>query len=230
MSHGLPRESHEGSDASGRLTDRVEAERNAVILEVSGEERKALRGVGQPAIQRPDTGAAERGRDEEVKIDPADTRSFEPVALDEFDRFPVRRDSDLRQLGEEAKDLGASPNSPKRQLADDERVDENEPILEEPAETPIPTPQVVDPDGRIDERQPAVLRPDGRRRLRGSRRLFSVPPSAARRRALSRAMSAASPAWTVAVFSLRPVRPWAFSRRASSRISVVLICISMALR
>ena len=53
------------------------------------------------------------------------------------------------------------------------------------------------------------------------------PPRAAKRRALSRAMRVSRPARTRAVFSLRPVRVRAFSMRASSRMRVVLICISM---
>jgi IS5 family transposase len=133
-----------------------------------------------------------------------------------------------RQLAEKSEDLRPSAHSSESQLADDEWVSKNEPILEKPTETGISAPQVVDPDGRVDERQSAALRPDGGRRRRARRRPFSEPSSAASRRALSRATRASRPAWTIAVFSFRPVSLRALSSSSSSRISVVLICINMA--
>jgi IS5 family transposase len=87
---------------------------------------------------------------------------------------------------------------------------------------------VIDPDGGIDQDQPDLVRRAARARRRGGRRKpFSEPPRAASLRALSRAINASRPAWTIAVFSFRPVRLRALARRSSSRISVVLICISM---
>jgi hypothetical protein len=71
-----------------------------------------------------------------------------------------------------------------------------------------------------------VPRAGGRRRGTGlSPR--SVPPSAASRRALSRAISAWSPACSTAVFSRSPHNSWAFASSASSMIRVVRICINM---
>jgi len=54
-----------------------------------------------------------------------------------------------------------------------------------------------------------------------------LPPKAARRRALSRAMRASRPARTTAVFSAMPLSRAASFIRASSMFSVVLICINM---
>jgi hypothetical protein len=71
-----------------------------------------------------------------------------------------------------------------------------------------------------------VPRAGGRRRGTGLRPR-SVPPSAASRRALSRAISAWSPACSTAVFSRSPLNSWAFASSASSMIRVVRICINM---
>lgn len=200
----------------------------AVIREVSAEERKPLRGDGESAIQRPDPDAAEGCRDEKVNIDPSDAAAGKALSLDELQDLAVLGGFGPRQLAEKSEDLGPSAHLSESQLADDERVNQNEPILEKPTETGVSAPQVVDPDGRVDERQPAVFRPYGGRRLRAKRRPFSEPPSAASRRALSRATRASRPAWTIAVFSFRPVSLRAFSSSSSFRISVVLICINMA--
>ena len=82
---------------------------------------------------------------------------------------------------------------------------------------------MIDPNRRIDESHEAL--PE--RRLRTGRRSLSLPPSSARRRALSRAISASSPRRTSEVFSSMPVRLEARRSRRSSIFSVVLICINM---
>jgi hypothetical protein len=166
-----------------------------------------------------------------VGVDPSDAAARESVPFDELQNFGMLCGVGLRQLREEPEDLGAPSQVAERQFADHERVKENEPVLEEGREPGVSTPQVIDPEGRVDQDQRLALglRTGAGRRRRGSRRPFSVPPSAASRRALSRAMSASRPAWTIAVFSVRPVRLLAFARRESSRISVVLICISMVI-
>lgn len=83
--------------------------------------------------------------------------------------------------------------------------------------------QVVDPHRRIDQHY-EVFR---ERRRRIERSPFSVPPKAANLRALSSATRASSPAWTIAVFSLIPLRRLALASSSSSMFSVVLICMSM---
>ena len=60
--------------------------------------------------------------------------------------------------------------------------------------------QVIHPDRGVDEDHDALARRRGFRRS-----AFSVPPKAASRRALSKAISASSPLWINAVFSLTPV-------------------------
>jgi hypothetical protein len=129
-----------------------------------------------------------------VNVNPSDAAASQAMSFDKLQNLAVLGGFGPRQLAKKSEDLGPSPHSSESQLADDERVNQNEPILEKPTETGIPAPQVVDPDGRVDERQPAVLRPDGGRRRRARRRPFSEPPSAASRRALSRATRASRPA------------------------------------
>lgn len=56
---------------------------------------------------------------------------------------------------------------------------------------------------------------------------FSVPAKSARRRALSRAMSASNPSFTSDVFSSTPESRAAFFNKSSSMFKVVRICINM---
>src|SRR5213594_1186861 len=65
------------------------------------------------------------------------------------------------------------------------------------------------------------------RRLRIFFNFFSVPPKAANRRALSRAMSASRPSFTSEVFSCIPESRAAFLKSRSSMFSVVRIWLNM---
>jgi hypothetical protein len=166
-----------------------------------------------------------------VNVDPADAASLEGVTFDELQRFLVRGSPGLLQLREKSEDLGTPPEVAKCHLAVNAGMPKDLSVEKKRRELFVPPPEMVDPDGCVDEDQRPAPRLEAgtgsRRRRRGGRSAFSEPPSAASRRALSRAMSASSPAWTIAVFSLMPVRLRAFSKRSSFRISVVLICIIM---
>jgi hypothetical protein len=161
-------------------------------------------------------------------IDPADTAAREPVAIHELQDLVMVRRFCSRHLRKQPEDLRPPLEPPERELTDDERVDENEPLAQKSGEPRVASTEMVDPYRRVDEDQREDLRTGRGRRLGTRRRAFSDPPRAASRRALSRAIRASRPAWTIAVFSLKPVRLRALSRRSSSKISVVLICISMA--
>lgn len=97
----------------------------------------------------------------------------------------------------------------------------NTPLVEQFGQSVVTLPQVLNPNRCIDQRHYAA---GGRRRGIG-RIFFSVPPSAAKRRALSSAMRASKPRRTKAVFSVMPVSLAAFSSRSSSMFNVVRICI-----
>jgi len=162
-----------------------------------------------------------------MNVHPADTAAGELVTVDELEDLVIVRGRRPWHLPEKTKDLGTSLQSAECQLTQDEWMDENEPLAQKAFQPLVAAAQVIDPNRRVDEDQEGVLRVRRERRLGTPRSLFSEPPSAASLRALSRAIRASRPAWTIAVFSLRPVRLLALSKRASSRISVVLICISM---
>jgi hypothetical protein len=163
-----------------------------------------------------------------MDIHQANAAARKLVAVDELEGLVMVRHLGSGHLPEKAEDLRASLQPAERQLTEDERVDENEPVAQKRLQPRVASAQMVDPDRRIDQDQRGALRVRRARRRGARRKAFSEPPRAARRRALSRAISASRPALTIAVFSLKPVRLRALSRRSSSRISVVLICMSMA--
>jgi hypothetical protein len=207
----------------------VQAGRTPPEVALSAREREARGDRGEPAVEGPERRAAEGGGCEEVDVDPTDAACMKSVTFDESQHLLVRGGPGLRQIRETPEDLGAPPEVAERHFPENGGVAKDLSVEKKRRELLVSPPEVIDPDGRVDEDQrPAPrLRAGAGRRRRGGRSVFSEPPSAASRRALSRAISASSPAWTIAVFSLRPVRFRAFSRRVSFRIRVVLICISM---
>ena len=82
----------------------------------------ALRGRGQPVVQRPNPDAAERCRDEKVNVNPSDAAPDQAMPLDKLQNFGMFGGLGPRQLAEKSEDLGPPPHSPESQLADDERV------------------------------------------------------------------------------------------------------------
>jgi len=81
----------------------------------------------------------------------------------------------------------------------------------------IATPKVIDPNGRVDQNQTGLPR-----RLRGAGfKVGCVPPSRARRLALSRSMRAFNPSLTMAVRSIGPASLAAFASNSSSMLMVV---------
>ncbi len=135
----------------------------------------------------------------------------------------VVRNAYFRQCGQKGQDLFSVPEVATRQLADHERVGEDLFVLQERAKACTARSEVMDPNRGVDEDHAVLL--DRRRRM--GRSPFSLPPSWARRRALSRAMRASRPRWIRAVFSLIPVSLAARRSMESSMLSVVLICMSM---
>lgn len=159
-----------------------------------------------------------------MHVDPPETAPHETVRLDERQDLPVVGERPARQGRQQLEDLAPAPQGPARELADHEGMTRDFFGLEAGGERSVAAAQVVDPDGGIGEDQGRGL---GLRRRIGAS-LRSVPPSAARRRALSRAIRASSPAWTSAVLPLRPVLRSASRSNASSMSSVVLICMDYA--
>src|SRR3990167_3731178 len=96
-------------------------------------------------------------------------------------------------------------------------------VVEQGPQALAPHPKVLDPDRGVHQDHAGL--PE--RRLRTGRSCFSVPPSAAKRRALSRDIKASGPRRTSEVFSLTPVSFAPCRKTESSILSVVLICINM---
>jgi len=128
----------------------------------------------------------------------------------------------LWQRRQQSKDLSPVPQVPTRELTNHEGMADYLPLVEKLNELRVAPGQMVDPNRGIDEDHQAAER---RRRI--DRSELSVPPSLARRRALSKAIKASRPRRIKAVFSVIPVNCSALFRRESSILSVVLICISM---
>jgi len=95
-------------------------------------------------------------------------------------------------------------------------MSQNEAVLEQPYDSGVARPQVVDPDRSVDEDHEGSAR-----RLGTSVSPGSLPPSLARRRALSRWMRARKASRTRALFSLVPVSRCASATNSSSREMVV---------
>jgi len=158
-----------------------------------------------------------------VSVDPADPDAREAVSLDERDNLLMLDEGRSRQGLQETQDLGACRDAAASELPNHKLVTDDLSTLEGACKLPVAPAEMIDPDARVNQDHEAAR--DRRRRIGPN--LRSVPPSAASRRALSRAISASSPAWRRAVFSRIPLRRAARVRSSSFRLSVVLICISM---
>jgi hypothetical protein len=159
-----------------------------------------------------------------MDIDIAQPSSHELAVLDESHDLVMGGGLGVRKRSEQPQDFGPVCHSTAGQLADDKGVDDDFSAFKKFREAKDARPKMINPNRGIDKDhgdQTAGL-------LRGmGRSFFSVPPSLASRRLLSRAISASNPRLTRAVFSLIPVTWDAFFKISSSIFSVVLICIYM---
>jgi hypothetical protein len=160
-----------------------------------------------------------------MHVDPTKSSPHQTTTFDKRKNFVVIRDGNDPQRTQEVEQLGSVRQMPARQLPYDEGMYLHLIRVELSGELRVPLSQVLNPNRGIDEHGNYFFVPV---LLRGTARSArSVPPRAARRRALSRAMSASKPACTTAVFSRIPVSFWARSSSLSSIIKVVLICTNM---
>ncbi len=164
----------------------------------------------QGLVAGPAFAPIDRRRYQQIDIHEADAATAEALGRNEMHHFVVRRRGGHRQVAEETEHLGAWSQRSARHFPHDEGVRDDIRGFEEHRQRRVTASQVVDPHGHVDENHP-MARADARRR-RPATSSGSDPANAARRRALSRAISASSPARTSAVFSSMFVR-----RRASSR-------------
>ncbi len=153
----------------------------------------------------------------------SNTFSVKLVTRDEMNNLLMVGDRRTRQSCKHAEDFISVFNISTGKFAHNERMTGNLTFVQECNQFVVSCAEVLDPYrsiGKNHASSPGLLRLTGLRFL-------SVPPSAAKRRALSREINASSPKRTKEVFSSTPVSLAALRSRLSSMFSVVLICISM---
>lgn len=106
-------------------------------------------------ISRPQRYGGKHGRCQQVHIDPAQSTAHQAPTLDECQHFVVIRDRHRWKLADQLEDFAAPRKISARKLPDDERVSPNQPVFEELRESRVALPQVLDPDGGIDQQASA---------------------------------------------------------------------------
>jgi len=162
-------------------------------------------------------------------VDPADPFAKDSAPFDPFHGLLVAGRRNLGKHLEVAKNLAPVFETAKRQFTDDAGMGDNLLIVEQARQSGFLSPEMADPNRRIDKNHPLrSLR--FQRRLRGAAEArVSAPPMAASLLAASRRTKASKPIRTREVFSVTPVRRDASAMSLSSIFSVVLICINMGL-
>jgi len=180
---------HQGDPGAARRARVRRVPRATVDSEKLRGYAQAASRLGQTTIPGPQALAGQCYRREQMDIDPAQTAPHQLVGLDERKNFFVLHRRRLREVQQEPQDLAPAIQPAAGKFADNERMAEHGLFQEQPGELSIGDPQVVDPDGGVDQDH-AVFRLTCARRLGMGRTAFSEPPNAARRLALSRATSA----------------------------------------
>src|SRR5258706_6537309 len=154
-------------------------------------------------------------------IDIADTQAEQLLPIDIGKRLSIAGDHCLRQILQGIQDHITLTQAAHRQFANNERVGQHAPTVQQAGKLCAVAAQMIDPYRTVDQDHA------GSARRRGAAVAFgSVPPSKASRRALSRSISALSASRTSEDFSVRPVKAWALATRSSSRAIVVRMATS----
>jgi hypothetical protein len=128
---------------------------------------------------------------QKVCVNPADPAPEKGMSSDELQHIIVAHYAQGREFAEQINSLGGLSKMTERQLTDEERMRHHAAVPEFAHQRWDGSSKVIDPDGRVDEDHRDVF--VGRRR-RGALARLSLPPRAARRRALCWTMSARKPA------------------------------------
>lgn len=156
-----------------------------------------------------------------------DSLPMQPVAVDKSECLVVICHNDCRELVKQAENQRAIGQASARDFADYEWVHEHGTAVEQRSKLRVDPAQMVDPVRRIDQYQEV----DPERRRGGDLKLRWLPPSRARRLALSRSIRAFKPSRTVADRSSDPVSLTAFASNSSSIFIVVRIaCLSVSIK
>ena len=177
----------------------------------------ARRNLCQAPVMGPEGAAGKPCRSQQVGIDVADATSHQLLLLNHHQDFRVAGHRGCRQALEQVKHLPAIAQVAAGEFADHPGVNHHRAFLQERCQTGHPTAQVIHPHRGVDEDQRVL-----RRRGIGSS-LGSLPPRAARRRALSRCTRACRACLSSALRSSCPHSSWAWASSRSSSVTVVRI-------
>jgi hypothetical protein len=178
------------------------------------------RGVPEVFIPGPEAAACDEAGGEELDIDPGESLAVQFPFGEEVEAFgggDFRRCLKQGQVGE---GFLAPPEGAAGEFAQDPWMNDDRALLQKGGKAGIGLMEVIDPDARVDQHVHA-------RRREGAEAFGSLPPSRASRWAAARRTRFSSPRWISRVFSWMPVAARAFSTKASSRMSVVLMQINM---
>ena len=102
-------------------------------------------------VKRPDGDAAERGRGEQVDVDPPYTLRHELTRLDEVEDLLMIEQRRVRQGCQEPQDLSPSLQGPAGEFADHEGMRPHLAGVQAIRQEVIAPAEVIDPDGGVDE-------------------------------------------------------------------------------
>jgi len=155
-----------------------------------------------------------------MNVDVANAPSHQSATIDKLKRFIFGSYRRQWKLAHQRKNLRAAFQIAARKLAKNERMHQHQSIVQRVEKMRLAATEVVDPHRRVDQDH------DLWRRRGIALSCVSLPPSLAKRLALSRSISALNPAWIRAVRSFMPEISWAAFSKSSSRLIVVRILIS----
>jgi hypothetical protein len=148
-----------------------------------------------------------------MNIDISNAIAMQDIALAEPQNFVALGNRSARQILEQFQDRRAVVQASTSNFANHKWMHDDDRSFQQGDKPWIASAKVIDPHRRVDQNQSGLPW-----RLRGAAfNLGCVPPSRARRRALSRSMSAFKPSRTVAVRSIGPASWVAFASNSSSR-------------
>jgi len=86
-----------------------------------------------------------------MNVDPTEPAAHQASALQEREHLFVIRNRHRGQRADQLEDFAAPRQISTGKLADDERVSPNQPVFQQPRESRVALPQMVDPNRRVNE-------------------------------------------------------------------------------
>ena len=152
-------------------------------------------------VEGPKRASGEQRGSQETYVHAAQTAPVEPPRLHKTKHLFRFGNASLRQRLQGAENFLAVAERPTGQLSHNQGVAKDLLAVEQGPQALAPHPKMLNPHGGVHQNHAGLVE----RRLRTRRSRFSVPPSSAKRRALSLDIKASSPRRTNDVFCLTPV-------------------------